>query len=69
MLSTVFEHDRVVSGTQKNFRTRDAVECSNVFLSAGNNPGVLKNSTEHAETLFIAFRQFPQMTSISLTIS
>ena len=42
---------------------------SNVFLSAGNNPGVLKNSTEHAETLFIAFRQFPQITSISLTIS
>ena len=65
----VFEHDRVVSSTQKNFRARDAVECSNVFLSAGNNPGVLKNSTEHAETLFIAFRQFSQMTSISLTIS
>ena len=68
MLSTVFEHDRVVSSTQKNFRARDAVECSNVFLSAGNNPGVLKNSTEHAEPLFIAFRQFPQMTSISFRI-
>ena len=39
------------------------------FLCAGNNPGVLKNSAEHAEPLFIAFRQFPQMTSISLTIS
>ena len=39
------------------------------FLSAGNNPVVLKNSTEHAEPLFIAFRQFPQMTSISLKIS
>ena len=64
-----FLHDRVVSSTQKNFRARDAVECSNVFLSDGNNPGVLKNSTEHTETLFIAFRQFPQMTSISLTIS
>ena len=69
MLSTVFEHDRVVSSTQKNFRARNAVECSNVFLRAGNNPGVLKNSTEHAEPLFIAFRQFPQMTSISLRIS
>ena len=69
VLSTVFEYDRVVSSTQKNLRARDAVECSNAFLSAGNNPGVLKNSTEHAETLFIAFRQFPQMNSISLTIS
>ena len=64
MLSTVFEHDRVVSSTQKSFRARDAVECSDVFLSAGNNPVVLKNSTEHAEPLFIAFGQFPQMTSI-----
>ena len=35
-----FEHDRVVSSTQKSFRERDAVECSNVFLSAGNNPGM-----------------------------
>ena len=42
---------------------------SNVFLSDGNNPRVLKNSTEHAEAFFIAFRQFPQMTSISLRIS
>ena len=64
VLSTVFEHDRVVSSTQKNFRAQNAVECSHVFLSAGNNPGVLKNSTEHAEPLFIGFRQFPfpQMT-------
>ena len=54
MLGTVFEHNRVVSSMQKNFRAQDAVECSNVFLSAGNNPGVLKNSTEHAEPLFIA---------------
>ena len=69
MLSTVFEHDTVVSSTQKNFRARDAVECSNVFLSAGNNPGVLKNSTENAEPLFIAFRQFSQTTSFSLRIS
>ena len=67
MLGTVFGHDRVVSSTQKNFGARDTVECSNVFLSAGNNPGVLKNSTEHAETLFIAFRQFPQVNSIQLT--
>ena len=65
MISTVFEHDRVVSSTQKNFKARDAVECSNVFLSAGNNTGVLKSSTEHAESLFIAFRHFPQITSIS----
>ena len=54
-----FEHDRVASSTQKNFRARDAVECSDVFLSAGNNPGVLINSTEHAEPLFVTFRQFP----------
>ena len=53
-----FEQDRVVSSTQKNFRARDAVERSNVFPSAGNNPGVLKNSIEHAEPLFITFRQF-----------
>ena len=26
--------------------------------AAGNNPGVLKNSTEHAEPLFIVFKQF-----------
>ena len=26
---------------EKNFRARDAVECSNVFLNSGNNPGVL----------------------------
>ena len=35
------EHDRAVSSTHKNFRARDAVKCSNVSLSAGNNPGVL----------------------------
>ena len=28
------------------------------FISAGNNPGVLKNSTENNEPLFITFRQF-----------
>ena len=32
MLSTDFGHDRLVSSRHKNFRTRDAVECSNVFL-------------------------------------
>ena len=58
MLSTVFEHDRVVSSTQKNSGAQDAFECSNVFLSARNNPGVLKNSTEHTEPLFITFRQY-----------
>ena len=35
-------------------------------VSAGSNPGMLKNSTEHTET-FIAFRQFPQVNSIQLT--
>ena len=46
--------------TQKNYGARDAVECSNIFLSAGNNPGVLQNSTEHAEPLFNTFRLFPE---------
>ena len=69
MLITVFENGRVVSSTQKKFRARDAVKCFNIFLSAGNNPGVLKNSSEHAKPLFIEFRQFPQMTLISLRIS
>ena len=41
VLNSVVEHDRVVSITQKNFRARDAVKCSNA-LSAGNHPGVLK---------------------------
>ena len=67
MLSTVFEHGRVVSSTQKNFGARNTVECSNAFLTAGNNPGVLENSTEYSETLFIAFRQFAQVNSIQLT--
>ena len=49
---------------RKKFGARDVVECSNVFLSAGNNPGVLSNSTVHAETLFIEFRQFRQMISV-----
>ena len=53
MLSTIFGHDWVVSSTQKRFRARDAVECSNVFLSAGSNPGVLKNSTKHAEPFLL----------------
>ena len=42
------EHDRIVSSTQKNFGTRDAVRCSDDFLSVGNNPGVLK-STEYTK--------------------
>ena len=44
MLSNVFDDDRVLSSMQENFRERDAVECSNAFLSAGSNPGVLQNS-------------------------
>ena len=35
-----------------------AAECSNVFLSAGNSPGLLKNSTKNTEPLFITLRQF-----------
>ena len=34
--------------------TLHCVSCSKIFLRAGNNPVVLKNSIEHAETLFIA---------------
>ena len=45
------EHSR----TYKNVGARDAVECSKIFLRAGNNPVMLKNSTEHAEPLLIAF--------------
>ena len=30
------------------------VSCSKIFLRVGNNPVVLKNSTEHAEPLFTA---------------
>ena len=41
MLSTVFQHDGVVSSMRKDFRVRDAVKSSSVFPSAGNNPGVL----------------------------
>ena len=35
-------------------RALGCVSCSKIFLRAGNNPVVLKNSTEHAEPLFIA---------------
>ena len=28
------------------------IECSNICLSARNNPGVLQNNPEHAESLF-----------------
>ena len=55
MFSTVFEHSRAVSSTWKNIRALDCISCSkNFFLRAGNNPVVIKNSTEHAEPLFIA---------------
>ena len=54
MFSTIFEHSRVVSSTKKNVRAFDCVSCSKIFLRAGNSPVMLKNSTEHAETLFIA---------------
>ena len=52
VLSTAFEHDRVGSSTPKNVRARDVVLCSNVFISPGNSPGVLKTSIEHAQPLF-----------------
>ena len=39
---TVLEHSRIVSSTEKNVGAVDA------------HPVVLKNSTEHAEPLFIA---------------
>ena len=39
---------------KKNVRALDCVSSSKIFLRAGNNPFVLKNSTEHAEPLFIA---------------
>ena len=35
-----------------------SIPCSKTFLRAGNNPAVLKNSTEHAEPLFIALIEF-----------
>ena len=40
--SVLFELDGAVFDTKKNFRPRDALECSNVFLSAENSPRVLK---------------------------
>ena len=49
--ATVLEHSRVVSSTWKNVRAVDCVSCSKIFLHAGSNPVVLKNSTEHPETL------------------
>ena len=50
MLSTVFEHDRVVSSTQRSFGARDAVECFKGILRAANSP---PKNTEHAELLSI----------------
>ena len=38
----------------ENVRALDFVLCSKIFLRAGNNPDVFKNSTEHAEPLLIA---------------
>ena len=58
MFSTVFEHSRGASSTWKNIRALDCVSCSKIFPSAENNPGVLKNSTEHAEPLLIALVDF-----------
>ena len=57
MLSTVSEYDRVVSSTQENVRTLDCVSSSKIFLLQ-NNLVVLKDSTELAETLFIALTTY-----------
>ena len=38
----------------ENLGAIDYISCYKIFLRAGNNPVVLKNSTEHAESLFIA---------------
>ena len=38
---------------KENFRTRDAVECFNVFPSAENSRGMFSNSTYRVEPLFI----------------
>ena len=40
----------------------NASHALNFFLHAGNNPVMLKNSTEHTETLFIALVEFGQLT-------
>ena len=37
------------------YRNSHASRALKFFLRSGNNPVVLKNSTEHVETLFIAF--------------
>ena len=50
VLSTIFEHSRIVFRTWKNVRALTA-SCA---LRAGNNSVLFKNSTEHAEPLFIA---------------
>ena len=61
--STILEHSRIVSNTHRNVRALDWVLWSEIFLCAGKNlscwkkPVVLKNSTEHAEPLFIALTQ------------
>ena len=38
--------------------------CSNIFLRAGNNPVVLKNSTEHTEPLFISLLEIASLQEI-----
>ena len=41
-------------------KTLESTACSEIFLRAGNNPVVFKNSSEHAETLFIALMDFDE---------
>ena len=54
LLSTVLEHSRVVFSTYKSTGTLDCISCSKIFLCAENSSFVLKNSSGHAEPLFIA---------------
>ena len=54
-----FKYDRVIFSTQKILE-HETKSNAHVFPSVGNNPAVLKNGTE--KQLFIAFRQFPQIT-------
>ena len=64
MFSTVLEHFRTVSRTYKNVTALDCVSCSKIFLRAGNNPVVLKISSEHAEPLSIALAMDMSMSKI-----
>ena len=42
-------------GLFPDLRKIDCVSCPKIFLRAESNPVALKNNTEHADPLFIAF--------------